>query len=148
MAEGAESGVVVEAGGAQSEAEPAGPGLDEARSWVGSRLDGMGAMSLGKVEGAYVDAETGRPEWLVVRLGRFGHHGLVPAREAVGGVERVWVPYGREAIRSTPKVDGKSPITCEWERSLLAYFGIDGELGRAAELADRDPDSVTAHPAN
>ena len=122
--------------------------LTDTSAWVGSRLDDMHGTGLGKIEGAYVDEETGRPEWLLVRLGRFGQRGLVPAREAVGGVGRVWVPYSRDLIRSTPKVDGKSPITCAWERSLLAYFGIAGEIGRAAELAERDPETITARPAS
>ena len=122
--------------------------VTDVSSWIGWRLDDLSGAAIGKVEGAYVDAETGRPEWLVVRLGRFGQRGLVPAREAVGGVGRVWVPYARDLIRNTPKVDGKSPIVCEWERSLLAYFGIAGEIGRAAELTERDPETITARPAS
>jgi len=52
------------------------------------------------VDGAFVDAETGRPEWLVVRLGRFGQHGLIPARDAVGAAGRAWAPYPRDTVRA------------------------------------------------
>ena len=44
-----------------------GPDLDEARSWIGGRLDEIGGTSVAKVEGVFVDSETGRPEWLAVR---------------------------------------------------------------------------------
>jgi hypothetical protein len=133
---------------APEESADMGPGLYEVRSWAGYRLDEIGGETVGKIEGAYVDEATGRLEWLVVRLGRFGHHALVPAREAVGGVGHVWVPYYRDAIRRSPKVDTKSPLTCERERALLAHFGTGGEVGRAAELAEREAEATTARPAS
>lgn len=131
-----------------SNATPPPLELSEVRSWAGSRLDEIGGGTVGKVEGAYVDADSGKPEWLLVRLGRFGHHGLVPAREAVGGVGHVWVPYYRDAIRRSPKVDTKAPLSRERELELLSHFGIAGEVGRAAELAERDPEAITARPAS
>jgi hypothetical protein len=57
-----------------------GPDADEVRGWIGDRLDVLGGSSFARVDGFFVDAETGRPEWLVVRLGRFGQPTLVPAR--------------------------------------------------------------------
>ncbi|SRR6266540_6043676 len=137
MAEGAE---------AKRETAPAtGPDLSEVRSWVGGRLDAIGGTSVGKLDGAYVDEESERPEWLVVRLGRFGQRALVPAREAVGGVGRVWIPYHQDAIKRAPKVDTRAPLSRGREQELLAHYGIAAEVGRAAELAARDPDAITAH---
>ena len=131
-----------------SVAEPAGPEASEALSWVGGRLDEVGGQTVGKVEGAYVDTESGRTEWLLVRLGRFGARAPVPAREAVGGVGHIWVPYRAEAIRRAPKVHAGAPLTRERELQLLSHFGIAGEVGRAAELAQRDPEAITARPAS
>jgi hypothetical protein len=108
----------------------------------------FGGETVGKVEGAFVDTDSGRAEWLLVRLGRFGARALVPAREAVGGVGRVWVPYREEAIKHAPKVDPRAPLTRERELELLSHFGIAGQVGRAAELAERDHDAVTARPAS
>jgi hypothetical protein len=127
--------------------ESQGPQASEALSWVGVRLDGVGGEGAGRVEGAFVDADSGRPEWLLVRVARFGGRSAVPAREAVGGVGHVWVPYGEEAIRHAPKVDPRAPLTRERELELLAHFGIAGQVGRAAELAERDLDAITARPA-
>jgi hypothetical protein len=133
---------------ASESTEPAGPEASEALSWVGWRLDEIGGQAVGKVEGAFVDTESGRAEWLLLRLGRFGARAPVPAREAVGGVGRVWVPYREEAIRHAPKVDARAPLARERELQLLSHFGIEGQVGRAAELAERDPEAITSRPAS
>jgi hypothetical protein len=132
-----------------------GPGGDGAgtltpeqlRAWVGHRLDEIGGASVGKVEGAFVDEQTGKPEWLLARMGRFGHHTLVPARDAVEGVGRVWVPYTRDQIRAAPKIAAGKPLSRDAERELLSHYGIAADAGRFAELEKRPADAVTAKPA-
>jgi len=131
--------------GANSEAEA--PSLEEVLGWSGHRLDDIAGGAVGKVEGAYVDVQTGRPEWLLSRMGRFGHYCLVPARDAVAGVGRVWTPYTREQIRKAPRIEPKSELTKEKELELLNFYGIGGEAGRSAELADRGGGATTARPA-
>jgi PRC-barrel domain len=128
-------------------APSAGPDLDEARSWIGSRLDEIGGTGVAKVEGVFVDSETGRPEWLAIRVGRFGQRGLVPARDAVGVAGRVWVPYSRDTIKGAPRVGTKAPLSRESELELLRHFGLAGEIGRTAELNARGFEAVTASPA-
>jgi PRC-barrel domain protein len=128
--------------------EHEGPDAAEAQAWVGGRLDDLGGTAVGKVDGFFVDEETGRPEWLVIRLGRFGQQGLVPAREAVGVAGRVWVPYRREAIKGAPKTGTKSPLTREAEIELLKHFGAGGDAGRTAELSARGFEAITASPAS
>ena len=122
------------------------PSLEETLSWKGHRLDEMAGATVGRIEGVFVDAQSGHPEWLLARMGRFGHHTLVPARDAVEGVGHVWVPFARDAIRRAPKVDVVSSLTATAERALLAHYGIGG-AGRAAELSDRDPEQVSVRPS-
>ena len=124
------------------------PNAAEAQTWIGWRLDELGGAAVGKIDGFFVDEETGRPEWLVVRLGRFGQQGLVPAREAVGVPGRVWVPYAREAIKAARSAGTKSPLTREAELELLEHFGAGGNAGRAAELSARSSEAITASPAS
>jgi hypothetical protein len=124
----------------------AGPGEAEVRSWIGSRLDVLGGSSVARIDGFYVDEETGRPEWLVIRIGRFGQHTLVPAREAVGAAGKIWIPYSRETIKATPKVNTKAPLTREAELELLKHYGAGGDAGRAAELGGRGFEAITASP--
>ncbi len=125
----------------------AGPTPDEIKSWKGFRLDEMAGSSVGKVEGCFVDDVSGRPEWLLARMGRFGHYCLVPARDAVGVNGHVWVPYGRDLIRQAPRVDQAKPLERDREQALLEHYGVaSAETGRGAELAKRGPNAVTIRP--
>jgi hypothetical protein len=128
-------------------ASRSGPDADEVRGWIGSRLDVLGGSSVARIDGFFVDADTGSPEWLVVRLGRFGQPTLVPARDAVGAAGKVWVPYSRETLKSAPRRKAKDPLTREAELELLRHFGVDGDAGRAADLNARGFDAITASPA-
>jgi hypothetical protein len=119
-------------------------GADQVRGWAGYRLDGIGGGAIGKVEGAFVDEASGEPVWLLARMGRFGHHTLVPARDAVEGIGRIWVPYTRDQIRGAPKVDPSEPLTTAGELALLAHYGIARGGGRAGELDGRGEAAVTA----
>src|SRR6185295_19257795 len=85
--------------------------LDAIRAWVGHRLDGLAGEPVGRVEGVLVDDATGTSEWLLARMGRFGHYALIPARDAVEGVGHVWVPYTREQILAAPHADPKASLT-------------------------------------
>lgn len=119
-------------------------GASEVEAWFGHRLDEISGAAVGKVEGLLVDDSSGEPEWLFARMGRFGHHALVPARDAVEGVGRVWVPYTREQIRSAPRADLGSALTVAEERQLLEHYEIAVDAGRAAELAERGDDAISA----
>jgi hypothetical protein len=133
---------------ADTDSAPAAPGVgpdaEEARGWTGHRLDVLGGSGVARIDGYYADAETGRPEWLVAKLGRFGQSTLVPARDAVGAAGKVWVPYSLEIVKAAPRRKAKQPLTRQAELELLEHFGIGKEAGRAAELDARGPDAVTA----
>jgi hypothetical protein len=122
------------------------PSAEEVAGWAGLRLDAIAGAAVGRVEGAFIDSDSGSPVWLLARMGRFGHRTLVPGRDAVAGFGHVWVPYTRDRIRRAPRVDPQAPLTAGGERLLLAHYGIAADLGRAAEIADRDPADVTAEP--
>ena len=122
--------------------------LAEVQGWQGSRLDDMRGSTVGKITGIYVDADSGNPEWLLARMGRFGHHCLVPARDAVAAGGHVWVPYARNQIRKAPRIDAGKPLERERETALLEHYGVGtGQVGRGADLAEREPSAVTARPA-
>jgi hypothetical protein len=127
---------------------PERPELPEVLSWAGHKLDEMHGASIGRIDGAYVDADGGKPEWLLVRLGRLGHHSLVPARYAVAGAGRVWVPFARDVVRRSPRVKPGAPLTREEEVALLAHYGITASTGRSSEIGERNASAVTARPAS
>ena len=123
------------------------PDTGEALAWAGAKLDELSGGSVGRVEGVLVDALRGDPKWLLVRMGRFGHHTALPFSHAVGGVGRVWAPYDREMVRQAPRIDAGQPLKRERELELCAYYGMGEETGRGAEIAGREEGSVTAEPA-
>jgi hypothetical protein len=126
---------------------PERPDLSEVLGWVGHKLDELHGATVGRIEGAHVDAEDGKPEWLLVRFGRFGHHTLVPARDAVEGAGRVWVPFARDVIRRAPRIKAGSTLTKDEESALLAHYGVLAPAGRGADIAERNGNAVTARPA-
>ena len=90
-------------------------------AWQGHKLDEMRGAQVGRVEGQ----ATGTAEWLVARMGRFGHYCLVPGRDAVAANGHVWVPYTRDQIRRAPRVDPKAPLDDESERATLTHYGLE-----------------------
>jgi hypothetical protein len=97
--------------------QPEGP---ESFRLLGHRLDEMGGVQVGRVEGK----ASGQMEWLLARMGRFGHYCLVPARDAVSANGRVWVPYTRDEIRRAPRVEPNAPLSGESEQTVLAHYGL------------------------
>jgi len=142
-----------------SEAAAGGlPSLAEARGWSGLALDDAGGRTVGRVEGAYADAEGGGPVWLVVALGQGrlrrlwpGRRGtkrvVVPLRECAAMPGRVWAAQSHEAIRTAPTVDPSRPLLREHEAAICAHYGIGESVGRHAELAGRPTGALTAQPA-
>jgi hypothetical protein len=122
------------------------PARADVEGWIGSRLDEISGSSIGKIEGAYLDEKSGLPEWILIRVGRFGHHCVVPAREAVAGVGHVWVPWNRDSIRRSPRVEPGGALTADEELQLCEHYGIPEGIGRAAELADRPGDQTSVVP--
>jgi hypothetical protein len=123
------------------------PDADGVRKWTGYRLDEISGGSVGRVEGFFVDETSGAPEWLLARMGRFGHYTLIPGRDAVEGVGHVWVPYSRDQIRKAPRIDPNTPLTAGTEGELLDHYGIAVDAGRAAELEQLGESAVSARPA-
>jgi hypothetical protein len=120
------------------------PSLEEARAWVGHRVDEIGGSSVAKVQTLYVDTETGEPVWVLAKLGRFGKVIAIPFLDCAAGVARLWVPYPREALRGAPAVDPAKPLTREQELAICAYYGVHEDVGRAQEVAACEEGSVTS----
>lgn len=126
---------------------PEPPPPERMRTWVGRRLDDLDGAGVGRIEGLYVDSPGGEPAWLLARMGRFGHYTLLPPRDAVEGVERLWVPYTRDQIRRAPRIEPGAALTAALERELIAHYEIS-DAERLGRLADLDGAEVTARPAD
>jgi hypothetical protein len=126
----------------------AAPSLEEARGWVGHRVDEIGGGRVGQVQGLFVDADSGDPSWLIAKLGRFRPALVaIPLRDCAAGESRVWVAHERRAIRGAPVVDPTRPLLREHELTICAHYGIGERIGRAAGVAGRAGGAVTSRPA-
>jgi hypothetical protein len=124
------------------------PSPDEAARWVGASLTEVGGDRVGSVEGFYVDSEAGEPVWLIARLGRRRGTRVValPLAECAGFPSGVWTAQSADALRRAPVVDPIRPLRREHELTICGHYGIGSRVGRAAVLAGRDDDAVTATP--
>jgi hypothetical protein len=120
------------------------PTLEEARGWIGFRVDEIGGSSIARVQDVYVDQESGEPVWLVIKLGRFGKLTALPLRDCAGGTGHLWAAYPRELIRGAPAVEPQTPLTREQELALCAHFGIHDGQARAGEIEGRPEGAVTS----
>ncbi|MBK8293305.1 MAG: hypothetical protein IPK93_00450 [Solirubrobacterales bacterium] len=126
------------------EASTRQPGLEDVKQWMGYRVDEISGHSVAKVEGLFVDQESGDPAWILVKLGRFGKVVPISIRECATAAGRVWVPHDREVIRNAPAVDPDMPLNREQELQVLQYYGIPETVGRGAEITGRSIGTVTS----
>jgi hypothetical protein len=127
---------------------PRKPSTAEAMGWLGADLAELSGDSVGQVQGLFVDAGNGEPTWLVARLGRRRRARVValPFSNCAGVPFGVWVAQEADAIRSAPVVDPTRPLRREHELMICAHFGIGENVGRAAEVANRQEGDITATP--
>jgi hypothetical protein len=115
---------------------------------IGFQVDDAGGSKVGAVQGAFLDARSGEPTWLIVTLGRRRAKSIaVPAAETAPAAGRVWVAHDRETMRSAPAVDPTRPLLREHELAICAHYGIGERVGRAAEVLERPQGDVTSRPA-
>lgn len=122
------------------------PSLEDVKAWEGYRVDEVTGDGVARVEGLFVDADSGQPAWVLVKLGRFGKIVPISIRECAAAAGRVWTPHDREVIRNAPAVDPAMPLNREQELQVLDYYGIPETVGRTAEIKDRPAGSTTANP--
>lgn len=109
------------------------PDLDEARTWVGSRVTDSSGRGFARLEDVWVDADSGEPAWILIREGRFGggKHKLVPFEGAMEANGQIWLPYEREAVRSSPDVGAREILTADLGERLRAHYGLKPSLSRS-----------------
>jgi hypothetical protein len=123
------------------------PSLEDALGWEGLQIDGLGNKTLGRIAGIHVDAEDGEPRWALIRLGPLAGCTAIPFEHVAEGAGRLWAAYDRDWIREAPRFRPTESLTALQELELCAHWGIQEGHGRAAEVAERNADEITAVPA-
>lgn len=124
------------------------PTLDEARTWDGMQIDGLGNKTLGRIAGIHVDVEDGEPRWALIRLGPLAGCTAIPFEHVAEGAGRLWAAYDRDWIREAPRFRPNESLTALQELELCAHWGVGEQQGRAAEVAGQGEDEITAVPAD
>jgi hypothetical protein len=122
------------------------PTLEHALQWEGMQIDGLGNKTLGRVVGIHVDANDGKPRWVLIRLGVLAGCTAIPFEHVAEGTGRLWAAYERDWIREAPRFRPSESLTALQELELCSHWGIREGEGRAAEVAPRDADEITATP--
>jgi hypothetical protein len=124
------------------------PPLKEALGWIGFRVDDLNGSRVARVQSVYVDAEDGKPVWVIVKVGRFGKVTVLPYTDCADGPGRLWIAYPRKVIRGAPAVDPGQPLTREHELELCDHYLIRRDRGRAAVVGSRAKEAITARPVD
>jgi sporulation protein YlmC with PRC-barrel domain len=81
------------------------PSVEQVRGWLGRVMVDRDGNRLGEVTDIYLDRETDRPEWAVVRTGLFGlRSSFVPLAEASEVDDQIQVPHARALVKDAPNI--------------------------------------------
>jgi hypothetical protein len=94
-------------------------------TWSGRAALATGGSPAGTIEEIFLDTETRRPEWVLLRLDDDGGHRLVPLAGARIEGETLHLDHAGDRIQSAPVVSTTGPIPQEQERELYAHYGLD-----------------------
>jgi PRC-barrel domain len=112
------------------------PGVETVRGWLGRVMVDRDGNRLGEITDIYLDRETERPEWAVVRTGLFGTRStFVPLAEAAEAGDQVQVPHERTAVKAAPNIEAEGQLSEAEEAELYRHYGLDYD---AVTADDRD----------
>jgi sporulation protein YlmC with PRC-barrel domain len=81
------------------------PSVEEVRAWLGRVMVDRDGNRLGEITDIYLDRETDRPEWAVVRTGLFGlRSSFVLLAEASEVGDQIQVPHERSLVKGAPNI--------------------------------------------
>jgi PRC-barrel domain/Domain of unknown function (DUF2382) len=102
------------------------PSVETARGWVGRVMVDRDRNKIGEVVDIYLDNETDRPEWAVVRTGLFGLRStFVPLAEAREVGDELQVPHQRLQVKQAPNIEPDGQLSAAEEAELYRHYGLD-----------------------
>jgi len=109
--------------------------------------------TVGTIKEFYLDRETGYPTWALVNTGLFGAtQTFVPLVHATEISDGLQVPYEKNHIKDTPKVDLHDELSPEEEAELFTHYGVEyqpsADTGSDADLAAGATPTTSGTPAS
>ncbi len=100
--------------------------------WRGRTAVGSDGAKIGTIDEIYMDAETGKPEWLAVTTGLFGMKlSFIPIAEASEAGGEVRVPYDKAQVKDAPNVEPDGELSQQEEAALYRHYGLDYSEARS-----------------
>jgi sporulation protein YlmC with PRC-barrel domain len=97
-------------------------------SIIGRRLMDRDGEAIGKITDVIYDATTLEPDWITVKMSRFGGEHLVPASVTESGAEGPAVPFPKEMVKEAPTVErGHVAPSATERRSIFEHYGMEPE---------------------
>jgi PRC-barrel domain/Domain of unknown function (DUF2382) len=129
------------------------PSIETVRGWRGRVMVDRDSNKIGEVVDIYLDNETDRPEWAVVRTGLFGlRSSFVPLAEAREVGDELQVPHQRSQVKQAPNIEPDGQLSAAEEAELYRHYGLDYDTvtldsGAPAGQALADAADQTHKPA-
>ena len=102
------------------------PSIGTARGWRGRVMVDRDSNKIGEVVDIYLDNETDRPDWAVVRTGLFGMRStFVPLAEAREVGDELQVPHQRLQVKQAPNIEPDGQLSAAEEAELYRHYGLD-----------------------
>jgi PRC-barrel domain/Domain of unknown function (DUF2382) len=102
------------------------PSIETARGWRGRVMVDRDSNKIGEVVDIYLDNETDRPEWAVVRTGLFGLRStFVPLAGAREVGDELQVPHQRLQVKQAPNIEPDGQLSAAEEAALYRHYGLD-----------------------
>jgi hypothetical protein len=102
------------------------PSIETVRGWRGRVMIDRDHNKIGEVVDLYLDNETDRPEWAVVRTGLFGlRSSFVPLAEAREVGDELQVPHQRLQVKQAPNIEPDGQLSAAEEAELYRHYGLD-----------------------
>jgi uncharacterized protein (TIGR02271 family) len=100
--------------------------------WRGQELLDDDGDKIGTIEEIYLDTDTDRPEWALVKTGLFGGKGtFVPLQQANPTPGGVQVPFEKSHVKDAPNVDPDGQPSPSEERRLYEHYGLGYDDSRS-----------------
>ena len=128
------------------------PSIETVRGWRGRVMVDRDSNKIGEVVDIYLDNETDRPEWAVVRTGLFGLRStFVPLAEAREVGDELQVPHQRLQVKQAPNIEPDGQLSAAEEAELYRHYGLDYDTvtldsGAPAGQALAEPADQTDQP--
>ena len=104
-----------------------------ALDWEGQTVVDRGGEKIGTIEEVFLVAETGRPEWGLVKIGRIkSHTTLVPLIRAHLVREGVKLAYAKQLVQDAPRIDAGGEPSEQQVNAVYRHYGIDPGEGQSA----------------